>query len=340
VTTDASMEARQPAGLPDAPSGSAEPWWRSAGPHMRRWGVLGTFALAFLVFAAAKPDQFLAWDNFSNILSSSAVPMIVACGVTVPLIMSDFDLSIGGVVAFGGSIAVVLQAEQQWYWVGAVLLSLAVAIGIGKLHGLLIARMGGSSFVITLALGSVYTGLVLWITDSKTIYSGLEPGFLALGQNSFLDIRLPIWFAIGFALLLFLLTERMVIGRKFYAIGENVTAAYLSGMAVRRLRTYGFVLSAVAAAIGGILLFAESGSTYSSPGEPLLLAAFSAAFLGAALRGNGRFSVLGSAISVVLVQMVTTGLAIVNLPEWTASVFEGSILAIAILIAPSTRIWK
>jgi len=333
-------DARQPAGIPGAPPAMTRSRLKAAGPHLRRWGVLGTFALAFLVFSAAEPSRFLAWDNFSNILSSSAVPMIVACGVTIPLIMSDFDLSIGGVVAFGGSIAIVLQTEQNWYWVGAVIAAIIVAIAIGKLHGLLIAKYGGSSFVITLALGSVYSGLVLWLTDSQTIYSGIDSGFLAVGQSDFLGIRIPIWIAIGFAFLLFLITERMVVGRRFYAVGENITAAFLAGMSVGRLRTYGFICSAIAAAMGGMLIFAEAGSTYANPGQPLLLAAFSAAFLGAALRSNGRFSVLGSAVSVVLVQMVTTGLVILNLPEWTASVFEGSILAAAIMIAPSTRVWK
>ena len=165
MTTDASVEARQPAGLHDAPPGSDPPWWRTAGPHLRRWGVLGTFLLAFLVFAAAKPEQFLAWDNFSNILSSSAVPMIVACGVTVPLIMSDFDLSIGGVVAFGGSIAVVLQAEQQWYWVGAA----AATLAIGLLWPL------GLPLGLLVALDLVLAGLVA-IESARRLQADAEAG--------------------------------------------------------------------------------------------------------------------------------------------------------------------
>ncbi|HYH53009.1 MAG TPA: ABC transporter permease [Solirubrobacterales bacterium] len=314
--------------------------WRGLGPRVRRYGVIGTFLLAFAVFAILKPDEFLSWDNFSNILSSSAVPAIVACGITVPLIMNDFDLSIGGVLAFVGSVVVVLQATNEWNYEMAMLVGLLVAVGIGLLNGLLIARLGGSSFVITLALGSVYSGLVLWVTNSQTIYSGLKPGFLSFGQDSLLGIRLPIIYAIVIAIGLFLLTERTVLGRKFYAVGENATAAYLTGMPVERLRTYGLVLSALAAGFGGMVLFAQAGATYANAGSPFLLAGFSAAFLGAALRRNGRFSVLGSAISVVLVQAVATGLVIVALPAWTINVFEGSILAVAILLAPQVRIWK
>jgi ribose transport system permease protein len=314
--------------------------WRGLGPRVRRFGVIGTFLLAFAVFAILKPDEFLSWDNFSNILSSAAVPAIVACGLTVPLIMDDFDLSIGGVLAFIGSLVVVLQATNNWDYQLAMAFGLLAAIAIGLLNGLLIARLGGSSFVITLALGSVYAGLVLWVTDSQTIYSGLKPGFLSFGQDSLLGIRLPIIYAIVIAVALFLLTERTVLGRKFYAVGENSTAAYLTGMPVKRLRTYGLVLSALAAGFGGMVLFAQAGSTYANAGSPFLLAGFSAAFLGAALRSNGRFSVLGSAISVVLVQTVATGLVIVSLPSWTINVFEGSILAVAILLAPQVRIWK
>lgn len=314
--------------------------WRSLGPRVRRYGVIGTFLVAFAVFGIIKPDEFLTWHNFSNILSSAAVPAIVACGLTVPLIMDDFDLSIGGVLAFVGSLVVVLQATNDWDYQAAIALGLVVAIAIGLLNGVLIARLGGSSFVITLALGSVYSGLVLWVTDSQTIYTGLKPGFLSLGQDSLLGVRLPIVYAIVIAIVLFLVTERTVLGRKFYAVGENATAAYLTGMPVKRLRTYGLVLSALAAGFGGMILFAQAGSTYSNAGSPFLLAGFSAAFLGAALRRNGRFSVIGSAISVVLVQAVSTGLVIVNLPAWTTNVFEGSILAVAILLAPQVRIWK
>jgi ribose transport system permease protein len=254
--------------------------------------------------------------------------------------MGDFDLSISGVVAFVGSLVVVLQALHNWDFQIAILFGLIVAIAIGLLNGFLIARLGGSSFVITLALGSVYSGLVLWVTGSETIYSGLKPGFLSLGQDSLFGIRLPIIYAAVIAVVLFVVTERTVLGRKFYAVGENSTAAYLTGMPVRRLRTYGLVISALAAGFGGMVLFAQAGSTYSNAGSPFLLAGFSAAFLGAALRSNGRFSVLGSAVSVVLVQAVATGLTIVSLPAWTINVFEGSILAVAILLAPQVRVWK
>lgn len=301
---------------------------------LRRYGVLITFGAVFLVFAILSPSSFLTLRNLTNIFSTSSLVIVVACGLTVPLLMNDFDLSVVGLIGFAGAVAVVMQAFYGWPWLAAVLLALVVGVLAGILHGLLIAVLSGSSFVITLATSSIFLGLSSWVQQDRTIYRGMDPEFLLLGQSSLFGIRSTIIFALIVVLILHVLVSKTTPGRRMLAIGENREAARLVGIGVVRLRMTGLVISGGAAALTGVLVFARAGQTYANAGAPFLLPAFAAVFLGSALGGRGRFTVLGTAAAVVLLQMVSTGLIINQVPGWTSNVFAGMVLAAAILIAP------
>jgi ribose transport system permease protein len=82
---------------------------------------------------------------------------------------------------------------------------------------------------------------------------------------------------------------------------------------------------------------AISGNYSPSQGAAYLLPAFAAAFLGSALFPARRFSVVGAAAAALLLQMVATGLVLLQLEAWTINVFNGVVLAAAILMARRAR---
>lgn len=302
--------------------------------HARRYAVLVAFGVVFVVFGVLEPDKFLTVDNMQNILSSASITIIVAAGITVPLTMNDFDLSPVGNVAFTGALAAALQAYHGWGWEFAVAAALLAALAVGAVNGLLIARFGASSFVITLAMSTVLVGLGSAVQESRTIYEGFDAGFLRLGQSEFAGFRSPVLFAAGIVLVLQVWLGHTVSGRRMLAVGENQAAARVLGIRVGTLRLVGLLTSGVLAGFAGILLFSRAGATYANAGAPLLLPAFAAVFLGSALSGSGRFTVVGTAVAAILLQMVSTGLIINQVPGWSTDVFSGGVLAIAILLAP------
>jgi ribose transport system permease protein len=301
---------------------------------LARYGLLIAFVLVAVAFSLARPDSFPTIDNLKSILTAAAPALVVAAGLTVVLVMQDFDLSFGSMIGLGGATAVVLMAQEDVYWPLAVLVAVAIGLGAGVVNGVLVAYAGGSSFIITLAMSTVLIGVEFALTDQKTIFTGVPAGYSDISRNAFLfDLNNQIWIAAAFALLLWLLLEKTEMGRYMYAIGGNPEAARLSGVRIRELRLTGFVIVALSATLTGLLLTAESASSSPTIGTPYLLPAFAAVFLGAAVFRPGEFNLAGTVVGVLFLGMVQTGLLMLDLETFVINLIQGAILISAVLLS-------
>ena len=300
---------------------------------LARYGLLVAFAVMILAFSLAKPDAFPTWDNAKSILTAAAPALIVAAGLTVPLVMQDFDLSFGSMIGLAGGAAVVLMADHSWAWPAAAIVALLLGLAVGFANGFLIAYLGGSSFIITLAMGTVLVGLEYVFTDQKTIFAGVAEGYVKIGQGEFLGLNNQIWIAAGIALILWVLLDKSELGRYMYAIGGNPEAARLSGVRIRRIRLIGFVIMAVSAAIVGILLTAQAASSVPNTGVPYLLPAFAAVFLGSAVFRPGEFNIPGTVVGVLFLGVIQTGLTMLQLQTYVVNLVQGAILIVAVLVS-------
>ena len=149
---------------------------RLAGLFLARYGVLVAFGVMLLVFTIARPSTFPTVDNAKSILVNAAPGMIVALGLTVVLVMGDFDLSIGSMVGFAAGAAVALMVYHGVGWQLAIVLVLLMALGVGIANGLLVPVFGGNSFIMTLGMATILTGLEYAFTDQATVFQGVAPG--------------------------------------------------------------------------------------------------------------------------------------------------------------------
>jgi len=207
----------------------------------------------------------------------------------------------------------------------------------GVLNGILVAYVGTPSFITTLASGVMLVGLELAITGPGTTFiSGGEEiprAFRDLGIGEpLLQIKSPVWIAIGLAILLWLLLAKTEVGRFMYAIGGNPEAARLSGIPVKFLRAAGFVAVAACAFCAGMVSSARTGSHVSGVGSSLLLPAFAAAFLGATMSKRGQFNVLGTVVGAVFLQVVESGLTFMGYDQDVKNIVKGGILIAAMLL--------
>ena len=148
-----------PGPVATAPQGRSLRSW--AGVFFARYGVLVAFGLMLAIFTLARPNTFPTIDNAKAILVNAAPGMIVALGLTVVLVMGDFDLSIGSMVGFAAGAAVALMVYHDVNWRFAIVLVIAMALGIGIVNGLLVPVFGGNSFIMTLGMATVLTGVEL-----------------------------------------------------------------------------------------------------------------------------------------------------------------------------------
>jgi ribose transport system permease protein len=305
--------------------------------RLGRYGVLLTFAAVFAFFAIDIPSTFLTGQNLADITNSAAVDALLAVGITVPLIIGDFDLSVGSGASLGGALAIVLMSSHTWAPIPAVAVALALGLTVGLISGVVIGMLGASSFIITLAMGSVLTGIEFLFTKQQTIVVGIPQSFVSFGTDTAAGLEIPVYLTVAIALGIAFCISQTPAGRYVRAVGANQTASRLLGLPVTRLRIVGLMLSAGCAALAGIFIVATAGNSFPNAGEPHLLPAFAAAFLGSTLFPSRRFSLIGSCISAWLLGMVATGLVELNLQSWTIDVFDGLVLIVAIVTAMQVR---
>jgi ribose transport system permease protein len=311
---------------------AAPPRRRLGSSPLARFGVLGAFVVSCVVFGLLSPGTFVTSANLTAILTQASPLAVVAFGLTVVLAMRDFDLSIGAMAGLAGAVSVALMSQQGVSWPIAVLIALGVAVVTGTANGILTAYAGASSFVITLAAGTILTGVEYTITGQKTLFENVPEGFVNIGQGTVLGIRYLIVVAFVVFVLAWLLLDKTEVGRRMRAVGGNPEAAHLAGIDVRRLRLIGFVIVALCAAVAGLLLTAQAGSSSPNQGTALLLPAFAAAFLGSASFQPGEFNAQGTLLGVLFLAVIQNGLTILSASPSVINLVQGAVLILAVLL--------
>jgi ribose transport system permease protein len=298
---------------------------------LQRYGVLLALALLTLGFSLAVPEAFASTANVLNLLQQITVLAIVAVAATFVMVIGEFDLSIG----FVASLAAVLAFAS--FGAGApvaaaVAAGLFAGIGAGAVNGVLVARYGAPSFVATLAVGTILSGLAYWASGGTSLFSGVPESFKALGRGSLLGLPvLSVWMAavLIIAAIVFATTRY---GRRIHAIDANIEAARLTGLPVTRDRILTFGVAGGLSALAGLLLAARLGSVQHTMGEALLLPAYAAVFLGATASRTGTPNVGGTFLGVVIAGIIANGLTIVGAEPFVQRMVTGAIILAAVLM--------
>jgi ribose transport system permease protein len=305
---------------------------------VEKYGLVLALLAAVVIFSMLRPDTFPTSGTARALLVQSAVPILLAIGLTFPLALGDFDLSIGSMVGLGGASAVSMMALHGSTWQMAMGVGLLLGVVAGAVNGFFTAYLGASSFVMTLGMSTVLLGVEYLFTDQQTLFQNIQPGYLDLGQSvPFLNLNLPVWIALGAAVIAWIVLEHTELGRYIYAVGGNKEAARFAGLPVARLRLIGFVIVAVTAAICGILITAQGASSSPNAGVPYLLPAYAAVFLGSAAFRPGDFNIAGTVVAGLFLGVISTGLQLMQISTAVINILQGVILVVAMLVSRLER---
>jgi ribose transport system permease protein len=298
------------------------------------YGVVLVLLALIVGFSIARPDTFPTVDNLTGILALSAPSLILAAGLTIVLVMGDFDLSFGAMIGLADGVIMELLINQGVGWVASVLIVLALSAVVGLANGVMIARLGGSSFIITLAMGTILVGIEFAVTDQEQIFGELPSALVTVGQDaSILGLNNQVWVAALVCLFAWFMLEKTEPGRFMRAIGGNPEAARLAGIPILTLRIAGFVLVAICAAIVGILLVSLTGQYTPNIGTSYLLPTYAGVFLGAAAFRPGEFNVAGTILGVLLLGVIQSGLTLLEFETFLINLVQGAILIAAVLLS-------
>lgn len=311
-----------------APSRAAFDTWS----WLKRWGTLLGFGVLIVVFSVLKPYAFPNFGNLRNVVEQVATLAIVASAVTMVMVTGDFDLSVGALASLAGVICADLLVKGLGV-VPSVLIALSVGALGGAVNGALVAYGGLSAFVATLATMTAFGGIALLYTNGATIFSGLPDAFRVLGQGTIGPIPVSVLLMLGVVFAAWVVLEHTSYGRQLYAIGGNPEASHLAGINVRRARAIAFVLSGLGAALAGVVLTSRLFSAHPQAGNPFMLNAAAAVFLGMTSFREGEAHVAGTILGVLIMGVLGNGLNILGVNSYVQSVLTGAIIVAAVLLS-------
>lgn len=297
------------------------------------------FVATFAAFSLLKPDAFFTGVTMKAILRDCVPLLIISLGVTVVLVMNEFDLSAAGLISLCATLAIVLLSTEfeGLNYILAIVLTLAAGSLLGAGNGFLVAYVKLPSFIITIAMSTVFIGIGLQLVDSKSVFEGISPSYVDIASGTFLGFSNQVFIGLVAVALMHVLLRLTEPGRYMYAVGGNPEAARLSGLRVQLLKLIGFAIVGLAAAITGILLTSQAGAANPNTGVGLLLPAYAAAYLGSTMFGRGLFTPFGTALGALYLQVVGTGLLILNFSGPLVQIIQGGILALAVLVSRLAR---
>jgi ribose transport system permease protein len=317
-------------GVATTPEGTGVSSGERAGDLANRFGLLALFVLVVVLFSALKPDTFPTLDNAQAIASTQAVIALLALAATLPLVVGQFDVSIGFSLGLSQTLCAGLMIKNGWSAVPAAATGVASCVVIGVVNGALVTRLRLNSFIATLGVGTVVLGLTQVYGNDETISGALPTSFTGLGQNQLLEIPLPFVYVAVAAVLIWFAMEYTSWGRECHATGGNPRAALLAGVRTDRVTMQCFVLAGLLAGVAGVLSVTILGAAAPTVGLGALLPAYAAAFLGATAFRPGRFNAAGTMLAIYLLATGVTGLQSLGAQFYVEQLFYGGSLLIAL----------
>jgi ribose transport system permease protein len=299
--------------------------------RIREIGLILIIAVLFVAMSFASP-YFLTWDNMRAMAMAFAVEGIVVVGMTILLISGGIDLSVGSVTALAMVIAGWLFLNGMDPWI-ASLISITACAGIGAIMGFFVTKVGLHHFIVSLAVMVIARGLCLLGTGGRPLglYT-LPPEFKFIGQGSIGPIPVVIVIFVLFVVAFDFMLRRTTVFRKVFYTGSNEKAAAYSGIRTRKVIFLTTTLCAALSGVAGIIYMARFGSAQPTFGVGMELNVIAAAVIGGASLKGGAGTIFGAILGTILLSVVSSSLALLDVSVYWQDIIRGSILLTAVTI--------
>jgi ribose transport system permease protein len=303
----------------------------------------GLFALIVVfatVFALLTPGFTSPFNQFT-LGRTAAIDIMIGYSMMVVIVTGGLNLSVGAIgvcAAMAGGF--LFERLEVPLWLGLIG-ALSFGALLGAINGLLIVRSGLHSFIITLAMMSVYFGFMVFLTHAQA-YRMIPPQLSDFGKMKLFNWVSPLLLVtVAMGMMLSLLYRFTILGRQMLAAGAKASAAELSGVRVGRTFIICHALSGFLAGAAALMVVARNGAAIPSMaghlGQDWLLPAFLGPVVGGTLLTGGRVSVLGTFLGSALVTILTNGLLPLRIGEFWIQTALGAVLLAAVLLDKARR---
>lgn len=224
-----------------------------------------------------------------------------------------------------------LLAGSEWAVPAAILIMIIAGIGIGLLNGIAVAKLKMPPFMVTLVAMSFYSGLAIYLTRSENIMH-LPDSFIAVGKGSIGPVPSAMLIVVSLAAVAFVILNLSILGRWFYAIGQNIRTAMVSGVPTVRVVILAYVFSGFCAGLGSIQYSARLEAGRPTLGRNLLLDVIGAAVIGGISLYGGKGRVLSAVYGVLFFVVLDNSLNKMPLEFYSIDIIKGGVILLAALL--------
>jgi ribose transport system permease protein len=292
--------------------------------------ALGIFIVMFVIYTSNHPAGFTA--NVVQTASNKGVLLaFVAMAQTLVVITAGIDLSVGMIFLLTNCLASWLVVGTPMQTAMGIIAVLAVGLLCGAMNGAIVIYGRLQPIVATIATGAVYYGIGLLLRpfpggsvneDLADALTGRVFGVVPASLVVLLAVVLVVWVPFS----------RSVLGRAAYAAGSSETAAYMSGVPIRRGKFAAYTLAGLLAAIGGLFLtfFTYTGEAAYASGNSYTLFSIAAVVLGGVSLFGGKGSAIGAIFGALAFRTIGDLLFVFDFDPLWQPLFQGVILLVAV----------
>lgn len=289
--------------------------------------ILNIFLFLLLTFTT---ETFFSYNNIYSLIYGVSIQFFAIIGFTYVLILGELDLSVGAIYGFSGTIVGALMRFWNMNFYLAVFLSVVICSLIGFLNGMVITRLRLNSMMVTLAAMTLIQGMnsVLFNKMPASIYDNVYRRF---SKHEIGGIYWTIIYMILLIVILEFLLKKTTTFKKLYYIGYNAQTARLYGCKVEKIKTLCFMVSAMTAALGGIIATSRITHSDINTGSGLEFTMITACVIGGCSMSGGRGGILKAGLGLIFLGMLSNGMVIFKIDPYMQQVATGVILVLAVL---------
>ncbi len=293
--------------------------------------------LALLVLIAGVStlsENFFTLNNIFNILQQTSVNAIIAVGMTLVILTSGIDLSVGSVFALTGAVVASIVGLDLNPFI-AIFAALILGSLLGMTSGIIVAKGKLQAFIATLVMMLILRGVTLVYTQGSPINLGMTDNsemFEWIGFGRLFGVPFPIILMVIVFLIAGYILKFTRFGRHIYAVGGNESAARLSGINVDRVKIMVYMISGLLCAVAAMIEVARLSSAQPTAGTGYEMDAIAAVVLGGTSMAGGRGKIIGTLIGALILGFLNNGLNLLGVDAYYQMIVKGSVILLAVLI--------
>lgn len=295
--------------------------------------ILAGAIVVLLGIVTARFPGFIAPGNLLRVFDDTAILIILALGQMVVILTRCIDLSIAANLALCGMIVALINLAFPGVPVPLLIVA-AVMCGaaFGAFNGLLVWKLGIPSIVVTLGTMTIFRGSIFLLSSGQWVNAHqMTDAFKSLPRMTFLGLPGFSWFAIAIVLIFLVLMARTRLGRSFYAVGVNPTAAVYTGIDVGRTQFFAFVISGTVAGLAGYLWVARYAVAYTEIASGFELSVIAACVIGGISIAGGIGTAAGAVLGALFLGIVANALPVINVSPFAQMAISGAVIIIAVI---------